>query len=124
MTGPAARRGADRHPCRARLTLTVSSRCSACIHERASAIPAQVCRWPGSASHTGQPTFKAITLMISRPLKLAVLMGRMHSGAGTPAGSRDRPRAGRRPSLQLGEADLLPLQGGVVEGGDHDELVA
>src|SRR5213592_1726249 len=29
MTGPAARTGADRHPCRARLTLTVSSRCSA-----------------------------------------------------------------------------------------------
>jgi hypothetical protein len=30
---------------------------------------------------------------------------------------------GRRPSL-LGEADLLPLQCGVPEGGNHDELVA
>src|SRR6202021_3360561 len=40
-----------------------------------------------------------------------------------PAGSRDRPRAGRGPSL-LGEADLLPLPGGVPEGGDDDELVA
>jgi hypothetical protein len=26
--------------------------------------------------------------------------------------------------LRLGEADLLALQGGVVEGGDDDELVA
>src|SRR6185437_16516588 len=33
------------------------------------------------------------------------------------------PRAGRRPSL-LGDADLLALQGGVVKGGDDDELVA
>ena len=26
------------------------------MHEQAPAIPAQVCRWPGPASHTGQPT--------------------------------------------------------------------
>jgi hypothetical protein len=29
-----------------------------------------------------------------------------------------------RGHITLGEADLLPLQGGVVEGGDDDELVA
>jgi hypothetical protein len=43
------------------------------------------------------------------------------SPAGRLAGSRRR--AGRQPLL-LGEADLLPLYRGVVEGGDDDELVA
>jgi hypothetical protein len=51
-------------------------------------------------------------------------MGRAPSAASTPAGSRDRRRGGRHPSLRSGEADLLPLQGGVPERGDGDELVA
>jgi NAD(P)-dependent dehydrogenase (short-subunit alcohol dehydrogenase family) len=46
------------------------------------------------AARTGAMT--AITLMISSPEKLAVLMGRMPSAASRPAGSRDRPQVGQR----------------------------
>jgi hypothetical protein len=50
--------------------------------------------------------------------------GRRVPDRGRPDGSRGRVAANRPASLRLGEADLLALQGGVVEGGDDDELVA
>src|SRR5258708_36572476 len=43
---------------------------------------------------------------------------------GRPAGSRDRVAATRPALSGLGEAELLPLHTGAVEGGDDDELVA
>ena len=61
---------------------------------------------------------KAVTVApgIAGSVQLEEMAGPPPDLLRSPAGSRDLV-ATRPASVRLGEADLLPLQGGVVEGG-------